>query len=88
MSINPTLGYGLMTLIVRRPAGFAAQMISAVGIFSCTSARDPELEPLIKKAFTTQTLMKMKSLRRDAHDVADTCLVHASSVCLSSADPA
>ncbi|HEY6306661.1 MAG TPA: methyltransferase domain-containing protein [Candidatus Angelobacter sp.] len=86
MSVSPTLGYGLMTMIVRRPGGFAAQWISRVGIFSCTSVRDPELEPLIKKAFTTQTLLKVKSLRRDTHEVADTCLVHASAMCLSSAE--
>jgi hypothetical protein len=29
-------------------------------------------------------LLKMKSVRRDAHESSDTCVVHGADVCLSS----
>ncbi len=86
MSMNQTLGAGLMLRIVRERAGFSVQPISPVGIFSCTSVRDPEMEALVRKAVTTQALLKVKSLRRDAHEQTETCLVHGPGMCLSRAD--
>jgi hypothetical protein len=59
-----------------------------VAIFSCTGVRDPQLEPLLKQALTSRTLLKLKSVRLDAHAPAETCIVHAPGVCLSSAEPA
>jgi len=78
-------GVGLMAKIIREPNGFAAQVVSPVAIYSCTSVRDPELEPMLAKALTTRALLKMKSLRRDAHEPGETCLVHGRDLCLSSA---
>ena len=87
MAATPTLGQGLMVKITRERGGFSAQIVSFVGIFSCTSVRDPQLEPLIAKAFASRTLFKLKSVRLDAHEPADTCILHGSGVCVSSAEP-
>lgn len=38
------------------------------------------------KALTTGALMKIKSVRRDFHEAADTCILHAPEVCLSMVD--
>ena len=77
------IGKGVMTKIVRQTTGLSAQGVSFVAIYSCTSARDPQLEPLLTKAMTTGALFKMKSVRQDAHDAGDTCIVHGLSVCIS-----
>jgi hypothetical protein len=34
----------------------------------------------------TQALFKVQSLRRDAHEQEDTCLMHGKGVCFSSAE--
>jgi protein-L-isoaspartate(D-aspartate) O-methyltransferase len=88
MTATPTLGAGIMAKITRRGDAFWAELVSPVAIFSCTSVRDPQLEPLLMKALTSRSLLKLKSVRVDAHVPAETCLVHASGVCLSSAEPA
>lgn len=84
MAVNPKIGAGVMAKIVRKAKAFSAEMVSPVGIYSCPTARDPEREPLLKAALATGGLMKMKSVRRDQHERADTCLMHGSEICLSS----
>jgi protein-L-isoaspartate(D-aspartate) O-methyltransferase len=86
MAINPTLGQGIMTKIVRDRAGYAAEMVSPVAIFSGGNLRDPALEPLMVKALRTGGLLNLKSVRRDVHEPADTCVLHAPEVCFSSAE--
>ena len=88
MATSPTLGQGPMVKITRQRGSFSAQIITFVGIFSCTSVRDPELEPLLARAFASRTLFKLKSVRLDAHGPADTCILHGSGACVSSAEPA
>jgi protein-L-isoaspartate(D-aspartate) O-methyltransferase len=84
--MTPTLGRGVMLKITRQPAGYAVQLVTYVGIYSCTSARDLQLEPQLVKALTTGALMKIKSVRRDPHDPGETCVAHNNDVCLSLAD--
>jgi protein-L-isoaspartate(D-aspartate) O-methyltransferase len=86
MAATPTLGQGLMVKITREGGGFSAQIVTVVAIFSCTSARDPQLEPLLAKAFASRTLFKLKSVRLDTHEPADTCVLHGADVCVSSAE--
>jgi protein-L-isoaspartate(D-aspartate) O-methyltransferase len=82
----PELGRGAMMKIVRKGAQFAAEMVSYVAIYSCTSVRDPELNPVIGKALATGGLAKARFLRRDLHEPSDTCAVHGGGVCWSSAE--
>jgi len=85
MSVGPSLGVGIMAKITRHGAAFSAGVITQLGIYSCTSARDPELEPVLRAAASTGALMKIRSVRTDLHDKGDNCLVHRADVCLSSA---
>jgi protein-L-isoaspartate(D-aspartate) O-methyltransferase len=80
-------GTGVMLRIIRNRGFFASQVVSEVGIYSCTSVRDPALEPLIRKALTAKALLKLKSVRVDQHAQADTCILHGGGVCLSSLGP-
>jgi len=82
------LGQGLMIRIAREGGGFSAQIVSAVGIFSCASARDPQLDAAITKALTSRSFFKLKSVRLDAHELGYTCIVHRADVCMSSAEVA
>ena len=81
----PTLGKGVMAKITRERDGFSARVLTFVAIYSCASVRDPQIEPVLAKAMATGTLLKLKSVRRDVHEPADTCVVHGSDLCLSAA---
>lgn len=83
MAATATIGVGVMARIVRERNGFSAQPVTALAIYSCTSARDPQLEPLVKAAISNGALMKMKSLRRDAHEQNESCLLHGPDMCIS-----
>jgi protein-L-isoaspartate(D-aspartate) O-methyltransferase len=87
LAITATIGQGIMVKITRRDGSFSAEMVTPVAIYSCVGGRDPELEPQMRKALTTGALLKLKSVRRDAHEPADTCILHRSDVCVSSAEP-
>ena len=84
----PSVGAGIMVRITRRGGAFSAEFVSPVAIFSCSSVRDPQLEAPLAKALSGRALLKLKSVRVDNHEPADTCLVHASRMCLSGAEPA
>jgi protein-L-isoaspartate(D-aspartate) O-methyltransferase len=86
VAVTPTLGQGVMAKIVRERGGFSAEVVTILAIFSCTSARDPLLEPLMARALTTGALLRLKSERRDVHEPVDTCILHGSEVCVSSAE--
>jgi len=86
LATSETLGAGLMIKIVRRSERFSARGLTPVGIYSCKSVRDPELEPLVRNAFVTQAILKVQSLRRDEHEPVDTCIIHGKGVCFSSAE--
>jgi protein-L-isoaspartate(D-aspartate) O-methyltransferase len=83
MAINPALGQGIMTKIVGNGSGYSAEMVSPVAIFSGGNLRDPALEPLMAKALRSGGLLKLKSIRRDAHEPLESCVLHTPEVCLS-----
>jgi protein-L-isoaspartate(D-aspartate) O-methyltransferase len=84
MKTTPTLGVGLMMKIGRRAERFSAEIVTSLAIYSCKNARDDQREPLVKTALTTGAFMRMKSVRRDAHEQTDTCMLHGADVCMSS----
>jgi len=87
VSMSKNLGRGIMVKITRVNGIWAAQPITFAAIYSCSSVRDPQLEPLLGKALTTGRLLKLKSLRHDSHEPDATCVLHANHFCLSGADP-
>lgn len=72
-----------MVKVTRLGSHFAAEVLSMVAIYSSTSNRDSAVEALLSKAFESRELLKLKSVRLEAHEPAATCLVHARPVCLS-----
>ena len=74
-----------MVKVTREDLGFAARVVSFVAIFSFSSLRDPQIEPLLSTAIATRKILQLKSLRLDHHEPAETCLVHTPVLCFSSA---
>jgi protein-L-isoaspartate(D-aspartate) O-methyltransferase len=82
--LGTTLGKGLIAKITREGGAFTARILSFVVIYTCASARDPQLDTALGKAMSSGALMKKIRVRRDAHTPEDTCIVHGTGVCLSS----
>ena len=86
MATTPTIGIGFMGKITRRGDSLVAAVETSLAIYSCTSARDPELESVLRTAITTGALAQLKSVIRQSHAKTGKCLVHSADVCLSSAE--
>jgi hypothetical protein len=84
--IQPDVGRGVMVKIRRRRDRFPASVVSMAGIYSSASVRDPDIEVILDRAFESRDLLKLKSVRVDAHEQTDTCIVHTPDVCLSARD--
>lgn len=80
-------GTGVVAKITRRENAFSARVVTLVGIFSCTSLRDPEMNAALAKALASKDLLKLKSVRTGPHPQEETCLVHRADICLSTAEP-
>lgn len=80
------LSVGMMIKVVRHGDLFTAAVRSPIAIFSCTSMRDAESEANLRKAMGMLTA-KLQSVRRDAHQPDETCVLHRNDVCLSAAKP-
>ena len=74
-----------MTKIVPHDDKFSSEIVTSLAIYACTSLRGNEREPLLKVAVIRRGFTKMKSVRCDAHEPTDDCVVHETDVCLSSA---
>lgn len=77
------IGAGMMVKVVRGGHSFNAAAHSPIAIFSSTSMRDAESEANLRKAMGMGLIAKLKSVRRDAHQPDETCMLHRNDVCLS-----
>jgi hypothetical protein len=77
------LGAGMMVKVVRRGPAFTATAHSSIAIFSCTTTRDAESEANLRKAMAMGLISKLQSVRRDAPQPDETCVLHRHDVCLS-----
>jgi protein-L-isoaspartate(D-aspartate) O-methyltransferase len=81
------LGVGAM-MRVDRPADSAdgqrwrARMISQVGIYDCTNARDPAHEPVLRALAAPGMAARVQGLAIEPHDKGAACLAHLDGFCL------
>ncbi len=82
----PSHGVGLMVRIEHRGVSWPLTTVTQVGFFDCVAARDPALEPALRKMFAvTEPLV----IVREPHAPRDGCLVHTAWCCISTgASPA
>ncbi len=87
VATTPTIGQGAMIRIVRADGMYRTELVTALAICSGQTLRDAGLEPQVLNGLKTGRLLKLQSVRRDAHEPGDTCVVHGPDVCLSLAGP-
>ncbi|MGB2669206.1 MAG: methyltransferase domain-containing protein [Candidatus Acidiferrum sp.] len=87
MAVNSTIGQGVLTKITRSSGAYQMELVSVVGIFSGGKLRDPQLESQVLNGLKTGGLLKLKSVRQDAHELGEGCVVQTPNVCLSQTDP-
>lgn len=85
--MNATAGQGLMLKIVRSGGTYSTELVTTLAIFSGVRLRDPALEQQILNGLRSGGLLRLKSVRRDAHEPGETCVVHGQDVCLSLLEP-
>ncbi len=87
-AMGPTLGKGLVLLLTRADAGtFDVRVITVAAVYSALGIRDPEMNDRIGKAMMAGPArwMNVRRMRRDAHELSDSCWLHGPSVCFSTA---
>ncbi len=75
-------GVGAVYRIERTAAGYAARMVSPVGIFDCDNARDERHEPALMALLDFDTASKVTALERSPHPPDARCVVHLDGFCL------
>jgi protein-L-isoaspartate(D-aspartate) O-methyltransferase len=85
MPAMTTIGKGPMVLVSRTesPDRLAARFIGFVAIYSALGVRDEAINPLVGQALARSPFAPVQSLRRDPHEPAPSCWLHAPGFCLS-----
>ena len=81
---NP--GKVLAVQITRIGEGFAADPHAIFGLYSSPSLRDPARQALLHAGLHSKRMAALKSVRREAHEVAASCIAHMEGFCLSAAE--
>lgn len=82
-----SIGKGFVVIVTRKGNDWAAKAHGMVAIYSLKEVRDDAAAgAVLGKALMSGALMKVGRLRRDAHDVTDTCVLHGATSCLSTSD--
>jgi protein-L-isoaspartate(D-aspartate) O-methyltransferase len=82
------VGKGVMMLVKREGERYRARLLSLVMIYSSTSVRDPEMNAALAKQISSPKLFSVQWLRRDAHEIEETCWLHGSGFCFSQVEGA
>ena len=83
-AMGPTIGKGLLTLVTKRDdVSFDLRVVTFVAIYSAVGIRDEARGEELVKAMARMPFPPLKRLRRDQHEPADTCWLHAAGCCLS-----
>jgi protein-L-isoaspartate(D-aspartate) O-methyltransferase len=69
--------------VKREGQSYAARFLSPVMIFPCIGSRAEESNQRLIDAMKRGTWASVQSLRREPHQVSDTCWLHGSDFCLS-----
>jgi protein-L-isoaspartate(D-aspartate) O-methyltransferase len=69
--------------INRRGEQFAAEALTLLTIFPSPTQRDPAVQSQLNACFESYSLLRLRSIRRDAHEREVSCLAHTPGFCLS-----
>lgn len=76
-------GRGGMLKVERWERGFMARFLSTVSVFPCSGSRDEESSRRLQEVLKLKPLRSVASLRREPHEIDNTCWLHGNSFCLS-----
>src|SRR5262245_8542433 len=76
-------GEGRILKVTRQSEGFTASFISEVRIFPCIGGWDGDSNQRLKESLERDDWKSVQSVRRDPHDLADSCWLHGRDFCLS-----
>ena len=84
-AMGQTIGKGLVWLFTSMSAGISARVLTVIAVYSAVGVRDDRLEERLGKAMMAgpQKWLSVTRLRRDVHELAETCWCHADTWCLS-----
>ena len=84
-AMGATLGKGVVTIVSRTTdgAGFRAEILSFVAIYSAIGLRDAEIGARLEQALRRTSFPNLAQLRRDQHDSTPACWLHGPGFCLS-----
>lgn len=83
IAMNATIGQGVMIKILRSGQAYSTELVTALAIYSGGRLRDAALEAQLLQALKSGGLLRTKSVKRDAHERGEMCVVHGQDVCLS-----
>lgn len=69
--------------IVRRGDRFAAEPVTILTIYPSASLNDPGIQSRLNRSFESRVILRLQSVRTDAHSKTDSCIVHTPGFCLS-----
>jgi protein-L-isoaspartate(D-aspartate) O-methyltransferase len=72
-----------MLKVKREDQGYTAHFLGGVSVFHCEGMRDEEANQRLREAFMRGVWGSVRSLRRDGHEMSDTCCLHGDGFCLS-----
>lgn len=78
----PGFAYGFTLLVRNDSAHWPARFTGGVSIYPCLGARDDASNAALAEMFKQGGFQKVRSLRRDAHEREDSCLLHGDGYCL------
>jgi protein-L-isoaspartate(D-aspartate) O-methyltransferase len=80
----PTMPHGIggMLRVERRDPHWPVKLVSQVGIYDCSNARDPENEAELRKLASLGLSPKIGSVLVEPHERGDSCLAHLPGFCL------
>jgi protein-L-isoaspartate(D-aspartate) O-methyltransferase len=82
-AMGATLGKGVMLLVRHSEDRLLPEVVSFVAIYSALALRDPAIEADLAAALRRTSFPNLTAVRRDAHERADACWLHAPEFCLS-----
>ena len=69
--------------LVRKEENFAAEPVTTLAIFPCSSLRVPAMQEQLADGIQSRQMLGLKSLRMDAHTRTSSCIAHGEQMCLS-----
>ena len=86
MSGSDTIGKGFVMLVTRVEDWFDVRPVTIVAIYSAVGVRDDALNTPLADAMRRQPFPPVMRLRRDRHEMSDSCWMHGPTVCWSRTD--